>query len=207
MDYSVEELDLFKKNIIFSGSDEAGRGCLAGPVVGATIILSDNFSNNLINDSKKLNKKNREEAYNFLINSNLDYSYTMINNAIIDEINILQASVKSIHSSIEKLSKYPQICFIDGNYFKSDKFDFKTIIKGDSKYLSIAAASIIAKVLRDKWMTDIAANDYPEYHFDIHKGYATKFHYEMIEKHGICPIHRKSFLKKYYERKKVLKLF
>lgn len=207
MIFSSEEVELFRLKQVFSGSDEAGRGCLAGPVYGASVILPENFDGSLINDSKKLSSKDREEAYKVILENCLSFSYKYIDNNEIDKINILQAAIKSMHQSIEKLTIEPELCFIDGNKFHSTKYTFKTIIGGDSKFLSIAAASIIAKVERDRWMLDIAHKLYPEYDFNIHKGYATKLHFEKIDKYGVTPIHRKSFLKKYYERRNQLNIF
>lgn len=207
MEFSKEELEYFSIDKIFSGSDEAGRGCLAGPVYGASVILPINFDGILINDSKKLSSKNRAEAYTFILDNCLAYSCKYIDNIEIDEINILQAAIKSMHASINNLSIQPDFCFIDGNKFHSYKYNYKTVIGGDAKYLSIAAASIIAKVERDKWMIDVAHKLYPEYEFEIHKGYATKLHFEMIDKYGITPIHRNSFLKKYFERRNQLNIF
>lgn len=207
MQFSLEEIDIFNRNGIFSGSDEAGRGCLAGPVVGASVILPIDFDGSTINDSKKLNFKSREEAFKLIINNCSNYSYHLVDNYEIDRINILQAAVKSMNDSIKSLKIIPDISFIDGNYFYSNEYKYKTIIKGDSKYMSIAAASIIAKVIRDNWMINIASTNYPEYDFNIHKGYATRLHFEKLDKFGISPIHRKSFLVKYFNRKNALNIF
>jgi len=207
MIFSNEELEFFNNKVIFSGSDEAGRGCLAGPVVGASVILNLNFDGKLINDSKKLNPKNREEAYNYIIENCLTYAYKFIDNNEIDDINILQASIKAMNESINQLTIEPNICLIDGNLFHSKKYKFQTIIGGDSKCLSIASASIIAKVTRDRWMNEIATKLYPEFDFDKHKGYATKLHFEKLDKFGTTPIHRKTFLEKYNNRKNQLNIF
>ncbi|HRP01682.1 MAG TPA: ribonuclease HII [Candidatus Kapabacteria bacterium] len=206
MFFADEELNCFSEHIIFSGTDEVGRGCLAGPVVSASVILKMGFDGNLINDSKQLTKINREEAYHYIIN-HCDYAANFIDNVLIDKINILEASIKSMNNSLLLLKTKPQLCFIDGNKFHSDVFIFKTIIKGDSKFLSIASASIIAKVLRDNWMIEEASKLYPEYDFDQHKGYATKLHFEKLKKYGETPIHRKTFLKKFYNQNKQLNIF
>lgn len=205
--FALEELELLSESIVFSGSDEAGRGCLAGPVFGASVILPNNFEGKIIDDSKKLSSRDREEAYKYITENALRYSCKSIDNIEIDEINILQAAIKSMHKSIESLMIDPKICFIDGNKFHSNKYSFKTIIGGDSKFLSIASASIIAKVERDRWMVEVAHKLYPEFLFDLHKGYATKLHFEKIGKYGLTPIHRKSFLRKYFDRNKQLNIF
>lgn len=196
-DFSFE-LQSLKNNKIVAGCDEAGRGCLAGPVSGAAVVFKDH--NNIpdgINDSKKLSTKKREQIYQDLLEADLIWNHHFVDNHLIDEINILEASYLCINKAAEGLAKTPNHLLVDGNRFKS-KLSFTTIIKGDSISLSIAAASIIAKVRRDKFMVEVADTKYPQYGFAKHKGYATKQHFEAIRKHGHCELHRLSFLRKFY---------
>lgn len=182
-----------------AGTDEAGRGPLAGPVVAAAVILPKDFYDERIDDSKKLSAHLREELFDVIRKNALSYAYTIISQNKIDEINILKASLLAMKRSVQKLKLQPDIILVDGN--KSFVYDAKVIpiIKGDSKSLSIASASIIAKVVRDKIMMKLA-NDYPQYGWDRNKGYPTKEHIEAILKYGACKIHRKTFLRKIYER-------
>lgn len=182
-----------------AGTDEAGRGPLAGPVVAAAVILPNNFYDERIDDSKKLSAHLREELFDVIRKNALSYAYTIISQNKIDEINILKASLLAMKRSVQKLKLQPDIILVDGN--KSFVYDVKVIpiIKGDSKSLSIASASIIAKVVRDKIMMKLA-KDYPQYGWDRNKGYPTKEHIEAILKYGACKIHRKTFLRKIYER-------
>ncbi len=185
-------------NVIVAGLDEAGRGPLAGPVVAAAVILPDNLKDiDGLNDSKKLSEKKREELYTVITEKSVSYASVFISPEKIDEINILQASCLAMKLAAEKLRPRPGHLLIDGNYFKDFGVPFTTIVKGDSKSVSIAAASIVAKVERDRWMRDVAENIYPEYGFARHKGYGTKQHRQAIEKYGACPIHRRTFIKKY----------
>lgn len=182
-----------------AGTDEAGRGPLAGPVVAAAVILPNNFYDERIDDSKKLSAHLREELFDVIRKNALSYAYTIISQNKIDEINILKASLLAMKRSVQKLKLQPDIILVDGN--KSFVYDVKVIpiIKGDSKSLSIASASIIAKVVRDKIMMKLA-KDYPQYGWDRNKGYPTKEHIEAILRYGACKIHRKTFLRKIYER-------
>ncbi len=182
-----------------AGTDEAGRGPLAGPVVAAAVILPKDFYDERIDDSKKLSAHLREELFDVIRKNALSYAYTIISQNKIDEINILKASLLAMKRSVQKLKLQPDIILVDGN--KSFVYDAKVIpiIKGDSKSLSIASASIIAKVVRDKIMMKLA-KDYPQYGWDRNKGYPTKEHIEAILKYGACKIHRKTFLRKIYER-------
>ena len=198
------ELSYYKSNIIFAGADEVGRGCLAGPVFGAAVVIDQNFDISLINDSKKLSSKTMESLFNKIINTCNDYSIAQLDNEVIDKYNILQASVKVIELSLLNLKTQFDVALIDGNYFHTNHFKYQTIVKGDEKCASIATASILAKVSRDRWMTNVADILYPEYFFAKHKGYATKLHFEMITKYGICPIHRKTFLQKFFDRQNTL---
>lgn len=190
---------LTSNKTILTGTDEAGRGPLAGPVVAAAVILPKDFYDVRIDDSKKLSAKLREELFAVIKKNALSYAYTVIPQNKIDEINILKASLLAMKRSVQKLKLHPDIILVDGN--KSFTYDAEVIpiVKGDSKSLSIASASIIAKVVRDKIMLKLA-NDYPQYGWDRNKGYPTKEHIEAILRYGACKIHRKTFLRKIYER-------
>lgn len=184
---------------ILAGTDEAGRGPLAGPVVAAAVILPTDFFDERINDSKQISEKLREELFTVIKKNAIAYSYTIISHKKIDEINILQASLLAMKKSVQKLSVQPDIVLVDGN--KTFDYDAKVIpiVKGDSKSLSIASASIIAKVVRDRIMKKLA-KDYPIYNWEANKGYPTKEHIDAILKYGVCPLHRKTFLRKIFER-------
>ena len=175
------------------GLDEAGRGCLAGPVTAAAVILKPNFKHELIDDSKKLTKIKREELSKIIIKNSLDYSIGFVYPRKIDEINILNASILAMHKCISKLKIKPEFLIVDGNRFKKYKnIKHKTIVKGDSKYLSIASASILAKYSRDIYMEKISKK-FPDYFWHKNKGYPTKEHKEAIIRFGITNHHRKSF--------------
>jgi len=181
------------RNLIEAGCDEAGRGCLAGPVTAAAVILPKNYKNPLLNDSKKLTSKQRELLKPEIINSAIAWKVAFVDNIEIDNINILRASIKAMHLAIDGLSKVPQHLLIDGNRFYQYKnLAHTTIIKGDSLYLSIAAASVLAKTFRDEFMNRIH-DEYPVYGWNSNKGYATRFHRDAILSHGLSPYHRKSF--------------
>ena len=186
------------------GTDEAGRGCLAGPVTAATVILKDNFLNNEINDSKKISKKTRYRLKSIIENSALEHSFSHVYPGVIDEVNILNASILAMHKSLSKLKSKIDFVIVDGNKFKPFKNKpYKTIIKGDEKYLSIAAASILAKTERDNYMLKIH-EEYPQYGWNTNKGYPTKFHKQAILEFGITKYHRKSF--KLFDEQLKLKL-
>jgi len=183
----------FLKNVLEAGTDEAGRGCLSGPVVAAAVILPEDFEHPLLNDSKQLTEKQRELLRPFIEKKALAYGVSYINELKIDEINILQASILAMHTAIEKLSVTPEHIIVDGNKFNSFKnIPHKTIIKGDAKFMSIAAASVLAKTYRDEFMQKIDL-EFPEYYWKQNKGYPTKQHREAIRKFGITPYHRKTF--------------
>jgi len=183
----------FKPNCQEAGTDEAGRGCLAGPVVAAAVILPVNFSHELLNDSKKLTEKQRQFLRPIIEKEALAWGVAYVWQEEIDEINILQASILAMHKSIDKLSKIPAHIIVDGNKFNSyKKIPHETIIKGDGKYLSIAAASVLAKTYRDDYMEKIH-QDFPNYAWDKNKGYPTKVHRQGIREHGITKHHRKTF--------------
>ena len=175
------------------GLDEAGRGCLAGPVTAAAVILKPNFKHELIDDSKKLTKIKREELSKIIIKNSIDYSIEFVYPRKIDEINILNASILAMHKCIRKLKIKPEFLIVDGNRFKKyENIKHKTIVKGDSKYLSIASASILAKYSRDIYMEKISKK-FPDYFWHKNKGYPTKEHKEAIIRFGITNHHRKSF--------------
>ena len=190
----------FEKNLVESGYkyvagvDEAGRGPLAGPVVAAAVILPEEFSSNQLNDSKKLSSSKREKIYNELVNvdSKVISAFSVIDEVVIDKINILRATHRAMAQASSNLSIEPSFVIIDGMPIKDFPFNNESIIKGDSKSLSIAAASVIAKVERDRIMLNYS-KEYPEYKFEKHKGYGTKLHLDALKKFGPCKIHRKSF--------------
>lgn len=180
-------------NLSEAGCDEAGRGCLAGPVTAAAVILPKNFKHPVLNDSKKLSAKQRALLKDEIINSAIAWKVAFVDNTEIDELNILRASIKAMHIAIEGLEKVPQFLLIDGNRFYPYKdIKYKTIIKGDGLFFSIAAASVLAKTFRDEFMEKIHS-EYPEYGWNTNKGYPTSFHRDAIKKYGITPYHRKSF--------------
>ena len=175
------------------GCDEAGRGCLAGPVIAAAVILPLNFKNKELNDSKKLSAKKREELSQIIKKHALAYEVGIVNPVKIDEINILNSSILAMHKAINKINIRYEILLIDGPYFKSYKnYNHECIIRGDSKFQAIAAASIIAKTYRDRLMSKIH-EDFPIYNWLSNKGYPTKEHRKAIEKIGISSHHRKSY--------------
>mgnify|MGYP000867938806 CR=1 FL=1 len=197
MQLHSEEIELIKNGILFSGTDEAGRGCLAGPVVAASVILRPGIcSVEGANDSKKLTEKKRTSMIAIIEENALAIGVGSASPEEIDKINILNAALESMVRSIAMLTPQPEFLLIDGNKFYDKSIPFRTIIGGDSKCLSIAAASIIAKVTRDRYMTEIADSEYPEYGFARHKGYGTREHYRALEKFGPTPLHRRTFLKK-----------
>ena len=175
------------------GTDEAGRGCLAGPVTAAAVILPKDFTLELLNDSKKLSEKTREKLKPIIEELSATFSVTHIEPNTIDEINILNASIQAMQESILKLSPTPNYIIVDGNRFKPvGNIPYSTIIKGDSKYLSIAAASVLAKTYRDTYMDKIH-EEFPMYNWKQNKGYPTKEHRAAIKKYGPCKYHRMTF--------------
>lgn len=180
------------------GVDEAGRGPLAGPVCAAAVILPPDLEIEGLNDSKKLTEKRREALYDVIIEKAVAYGIAVATEQEIDEINILQATFLAMRRAVEQLSVAPDIALVDGNREPDfGEIPVKTIIKGDSKSANIAAASILAKVTRDRFMVEMDAQ-YPQYGFAVHKGYGTQKHYAALREHGACPIHRRTFLKKFY---------
>jgi ribonuclease HII len=186
-------LQKIHKHLLECGTDEAGRGCLAGPVTAAAVILPDNFKNAILTDSKQLSEKKRELLREIIKEHAICFEVTHIMPDKIDAINILNASILAMQIAIKKLSTTPQFIAVDGNRFKPiNNIPFACVIKGDAKYLHIAAASVLAKTHRDEYMKEID-KEYPMYNWKQNKGYPTKEHREAIKKYGITPYHRKSF--------------
>ena len=186
-------LSLFDNKKTVCGIDEAGRGSLAGPVTAAAVILPKNYKNSLIRDSKKINDQKRNHLYDEIIKNCITYSIISVEAKKIDEINILNATYQAMNLAIEKLKSKPDKVIIDGNSFKAKKkIDFECIVGGDDKYISIAAASILAKVKRDEIMCKLSTQ-FPIYDWEKNKGYGTEKHKEMIYKHGRCEYHRMTF--------------
>lgn len=184
---------IYNINTVEAGCDEAGRGCLAGSVFAAAVIFPNNYHNELLNDSKKLSSKLRYSIRSIIERDALSWALGIVTPEEIDKINILNASILAMHRALSKLSIIPETIIVDGNKFKPYKnIPSTTIIKGDSKYMSIAAASIIAKTYRDDYM-DFISEEYPLYDWKSNKGYPTKKHRIAIEKYGITPFHRKTF--------------
>lgn len=178
---------------IEAGCDEAGRGCLAGSVYAAAVILPPNYENELLNDSKQLSEKKRYQLRSIIEKDAIAWAVGVVTAEEIDEINILNASILAMHRALDDLKTRPEAVIVDGNRFKPYKdLPYSTIVKGDGKYLSIAAASILAKTYRDDYMKGLA-EEYPQYDWKSNKGYPTKKHREAIRQHGITPYHRKSF--------------
>lgn len=182
------------------GVDEAGRGPLAGPVCAAAVILPEHLELPGLNDSKKLTDKRRRELFPIIKEQAVAYGIGFASEQEIDELNILQATFLAMQRAIDQLHGKAEFALIDGNREKDFGLPVMTVVKGDSRSANIAAASILAKVTRDDLMLEMAEK-YPEYAFEIHKGYGTKKHYEALTEHGMCPIHRKTFLRKFYENK------
>lgn len=195
--WEIED-DCFRQGYgIICGVDEAGRGPLAGPVCAAAVILPEHLVIPGLTDSKKLTDKRRRELFPLIQEQACAFGIGFASEAEIDEINILQATFLAMRRALEQLNIKPELALIDGNRETDFGLPVKTVIKGDSLSANIAAASILAKVSRDDVMLQLA-EEYPEYGFDVHKGYGTKAHYEALRKFGACPIHRRSFLKKFY---------
>ena len=183
----------WSENYVEAGCDEVGRGCLCGPVVAAAVVLDDNFEQNLVNDSKKLNLKTRLELNDYIKNNVKDYAIAELSPAFIDQHNILNASIHAMHNALDKLTIRPELILVDGNKFHPYNFiPHQCIIKGDSKVLSIAAASILAKNYRDQLMIQLH-EEFPEYGWNKNMGYATKVHIEALKKFGPTKYHRQSF--------------
>ena len=195
VDYSIENEYREKGFNIICGVDEAGRGPLAGPVYAAAVILPSDCVIEGLNDSKKLTEKKREALFDEIKEKALAYGIASADEKEIDEINILNATFLAMKRAIVSLSVKPDLALIDGNQKPHTDIEEVTVIKGDAKSMSIAAASVLAKVSRDRFMFEMAEK-YPQYEFARHKGYGTKLHYEKIAQYGVCDIHRRTFLKK-----------
>ena len=183
----------YYEGLVEAGCDEAGRGCLAGSVYAAAVILPENYENDMLNDSKKLSAKKRYVLREIIERDALAWAVGIVTPEEIDRINILNASFLAMHRALDQLGIHPEAIIIDGNRFKPYRdLPFTTIVKGDGKYLSIAAASILAKTYRDDYMLSLA-EEYPQYDWQSNMGYPTKKHREAIRKYGITPFHRKSY--------------
>jgi ribonuclease HII len=186
-------INSYQTNLIEAGCDEAGRGCYAGPVFAAAVILPSNFYHHLLNDSKQVKEKDRKELRIYIEQNAISYAVAMIGNVEIDKINILKASFKAMHKAIDKLKIKPQFLAIDGNrFYKYKNVQYQCIIKGDAKYANIAAASILAKTYRDEYMLKLHKK-FSEYDWKNNKGYGTLKHRDAIQKFGLCQYHRKSY--------------
>lgn len=186
-------LPFYNKEVIEAGCDEAGRGCIAGPVCAAAVILPSNFFHSLLNDSKKMSEHDRMELRPIIEKEALAFGVAFVSHAEIDKINILQASFLAMHQALDKLKIKPTQLLIDGNRFKPYKeIDHYCIVKGDSKFASIAAASVLAKTYRDEWMQNLD-HEYPNYNWKQNKGYPTIQHRNAIREFGLSPYHRLSF--------------
>ena len=189
----MELIKKWSENYVEAGCDEVGRGCLCGPVVAAAVVLDDNFEQNLVNDSKKLNLKTRLELNDYIKNNVKDYAIAELSPEFIDQHNILNASIHAMHNALDKLTIRPELILVDGNKFHPYNYiPHQCIIKGDSKILSIAAASILAKNYRDQLMIQLH-DEFPEYGWNKNMGYATKVHIEALKKFGPTKYHRQSF--------------
>ncbi len=187
--------------MIIAGIDEVGRGPLAGPVVAACVILPDDYKNPKITDSKQISHSHRVQLYREIQENAVNYAVAELDNIVVDEINILQATHKAMVMAVEMLKIKPDFVYIDGNSIpKTFNYKAEAVVKGDTFISQISAASIMAKVHRDTWMTDVAHELYPQYNFAKHKGYATREHFDAIAKYGICPLHRMTFLKKFFSK-------
>ncbi len=193
-DYTYEKEALAAGYTVICGTDEAGRGPLAGPVSAAAVILPTDLVIEGLNDSKKLSEKKREKLYDIILENAISYGIAFASAEEIDRINILNASQLAMRRAVAQLSPSPDFVLIDGNVSRGFSQDTKTIVKGDSVSMSIAAASILAKVTRDRYCAEMHAL-YPAYNFKGHKGYPTKEHMDLLRKLGPCPLHRKTFLK------------
>ncbi|WP_456461867.1 ribonuclease HII [Reichenbachiella sp.] len=186
-------LPFYKEGVIEAGCDEAGRGCLAGPVVAAAVILPADYSHQVLNDSKKLSLKQRNAIKDQIKTDAIAWAVGVVSHTEIDEINILNASFLAMHRAVDQLKTRPELLLIDGNRFKAYKdVPHETIIKGDGKYYSIAAASVLAKTYRDELMTDLH-QEFPQYGWQSNAGYPTKAHRQAIRDFGVTPHHRVSF--------------
>ena len=204
-DMDTNELFEYDKKIraiypVFCGLDEAGRGPLAGDVFAAAVVFDDGVTVEGLNDSKKLSEKKREQLFDEIINKARDFCIATASVEEIERLNILNAAMLAMKRAFDGLEEKPLYALADGNKFPELGISGEAVVKGDATSASIAAASVLAKVSRDRYMKDIA-EEYPQWQFERHKGYGTKLHYEMLDKYGPSPVHRMSFLKKYYAAK------
>lgn len=189
-------LEQTSEDVLYASLDEVGRGCLAGPVVAAAVIWKPGPCDDMINDSKKLSKKQRLEMAEYIKDNAIDYAVVFIDNSEIDRINILNATMKAMHLCLDELDVDFDRVLVDGNYFRQYKNKpYTTVVKGDGKYVSIAAASILAKVARDNYMAEMA-REYTGYGWETNVGYGSSGHVAAIREHGVTPLHRMSFLGK-----------
>lgn len=183
----------YYSNLIEAGCDEAGRGCLAGSVFAAAVILPSDYDNHVLNDSKQLSRKKRNELREVIMQAAVEWAVGEVSPQEIDEINILRASFLAMHRALDQLKVRPQAIIVDGNRFTPyHDIPYTTIVKGDAKYQSIAAASILAKTFRDDYM-DQLAEEYPQYHWESNMGYPTREHRAAIQQYGVTPYHRRSY--------------
>lgn len=183
----------YMPNVLEAGCDEAGRGCLAGPVVAAAVILPANYKNSRLNDSKKLSAKVRNELRLEIEKEALDFAVAFVDHLVIDQINILKASIKAMHEALNLCKLKPEHIIIDGNrFYPYNEIPHCCIVKGDGKYLSIAAASILAKTYRDEFMTELSMQ-HPQYGWSQNMGYPTKQHRQALQEYGLTDYHRRSF--------------
>ena len=200
-DYSIEKEELLAGHTLICGVDEAGAGPLMGPVYAAAVILPPDCEIPGLDDSKKLTEKKREALYPVICEKAVAWAVAFCTEQEIDEINILNARMRAMQRAIDALSVKPDFALIDGNRNTGITTPNRTVIGGDAKSMSIAAASVLAKVSRDRFVTEVLDKQYPEYQFAKHKGYGTKLHYEMLDRFGPCPCHRRTFLRKWEEKR------
>ena len=198
--WSIERAHYARGCKVICGVDEAGRGPLAGPVCAAAVILPPDLEIPGLNDSKKLSDAKRRALFDVITEQAVAYGICMVDEKRIDETNILQATFEAMQGALDQLTVRPELALIDGNRARDFGLPVETVIGGDGKSANIAAASILAKVTRDRYMEQ-QAEIYPQYGFETHKGYGTKRHYAALTAYGPCPLHRQSFLKKFYEGK------
>ena len=195
LEFIIENEERAKGNTVICGVDEAGRGCLCGPVFAAAVILPEDYINPDLNDSKKISPKKREKLFDDIVEKAVSYGIAYSTVEEIEKINILNAAMLAMNRAVKKLAIDVDIALIDGNISRGFDCNTRTVVKGDSLSPSIAAASILAKVSRDRYITELS-DKYPQYLFEKHKGYATREHIQAIREFGPCDIHRPSFLKK-----------
>ncbi len=197
--WEIEEQCFAAGAQVICGVDEAGRGPLAGPVCAAAVILPRGLEIPGLNDSKKLTDRKRRALYDVIVEQAAAYGVALVDERTVDEINILQATFRAMEQAVAQLPAVPDLALVDGNREPALKTAVRCVIGGDGKSANIAAASILAKVTRDRLMEELD-RQYPQYGFAVHKGYGTRRHYEALREYGPCPIHRRTFLRKFYEK-------